>query len=86
MAKGAKSALAKSDMSSPVKGGDGPVQKYKPTPSPKKKDREHNKPNIVNLMNPNGTCYGWAFHNFYDAKEELKSLSKEMAWSPLLEA
>ena len=26
-------------------------------------------------MHPNGTCYGWAFHNFYDAKEELKSLS-----------
>jgi hypothetical protein len=35
MAKGAKSASAnKSDiMSLPVKAGDGPVQKYKPTPS-----------------------------------------------------
>jgi hypothetical protein len=75
MAKGAKSASAKSDMSSPVRGGGGPLQKYKPTPSPKKKDGERNKPKIVNLMNPDGTCYGWAFHNFYDAKEELKSLS-----------
>jgi len=75
MAKGAKSASAKGDMSSPVKGGGGPLQKYKPSPSPTKKDGERNKPKIVNLMHPNGTCYGWAFHNFYDAKEELKSLS-----------
>jgi hypothetical protein len=74
MAKGAKSTSAKSDMSSPVKGGGGPVQKCKPTPSPKKKDERH-KPKIVNMMHPHGTAYGWAFHNFYNAKEELKSLS-----------
>jgi hypothetical protein len=74
MAKGATKSSAKRDMSSPVKGGGGPVQKYKPTPSPKKKDERH-KPKIVHLMHPNGTAYGWAFHNFYDAKEELKSLS-----------
>ncbi len=39
MAKFAKKALAKGDISSPVKGGGEPVQKYKPSPkypSPKK--------------------------------------------------
>jgi hypothetical protein len=30
---------------------------------------------IINLSYPDGTPYGWAFHGFYDAKEELKSLS-----------
>jgi hypothetical protein len=77
MSKSAKSATAKGDISLPVKGGGGPVQKYKPSPkkpSPKK-EGEGKKPKIVNLMYPDGTCYGWAFHNFYDAKEELKSLS-----------
>ena len=73
MVKTGKAASTKGDMSMPVKGGGGPV-KYKQTPSPKKKDERH-KPKIVNLMHPDGTCYGWAFHNFYDAKEELKSLS-----------
>ncbi len=50
MAKSAKSALAKGDISSPVKGGGGPVQKYKPSPkypSPKK-EGEQKKPKIVN--------------------------------------
>ena len=75
MTKGAKGLPTKSDMSSPVKGGGGPLQKYKPSPSPTKKDGQRNKPKIVNLMHPNGTCYGWAFYNFYAAKEELKSLS-----------
>jgi hypothetical protein len=74
MAKGAKAASTKSDMSTPVKSGGGSVQKYIPSVSPKKKDERH-KPKIVNLKHPNGTSYGWAFHNFYDAKEELKSLS-----------
>ncbi len=32
----------------------------------------------INLMHPSGTCYGWAFHNFYAAKEELKSLSNRL--------
>jgi hypothetical protein len=26
-------------------------------------------------MHPNGTSYGWAFFNFYDAKDHLKRLS-----------
>jgi hypothetical protein len=78
MAKGAKgSPPTKSDMASPVKAGGGTMQKYSPSPTQKKKD-ERNKPKIVNLMHPNGTCYGWAFHNFYAAKEELKSLSNRL--------
>jgi hypothetical protein len=75
MAKGAKGAPpTKTDMASPVKAGGGTMQKYSPFPIQKKKD-ERNKPKIANLMHPNGTCYGWAFHNFYAAKEELKSIS-----------
>jgi len=75
MTKGAKGAPpTKSDMSSPVKAGGRTIQKFSPSPTQKKKD-ERNKPKIVNLMHPNGTCYGWAFYNFYAAKEELKSLS-----------
>ncbi len=45
MAKSAKSAPAKGDISSPVKGGGGPVQKYKPSPkkpSPKKEGEGKN--------------------------------------------
>ncbi len=76
MTKGAKGAQppTKSDMSSPVKAGGKTIQKSSPSPAQKKKD-ERNKPKIVNLIHPSGTCYGWAFYNFYDAKEELKSLS-----------
>jgi hypothetical protein len=58
MAKAAKGAPpTKSDMASPVKAGGGTLQKYSPSPTQKKKD-ERNKPKIVNLMHPNGTCYG----------------------------
>jgi len=76
MTKTAKGAQppTKSDMSSPVKAGVQTIQKSSPSPAQKKKD-ERNKPKIVNLIHPSGTCYGWAFYNFYDAKEELKSLS-----------
>ena len=76
MTKTAKGAQppTKSDMSSPVKAGVKTIQKSSPSPAQKKKD-ERNKPKIVNLIHPSGTCYGWAFYNFYDAKEELKSLS-----------
>jgi hypothetical protein len=78
MAKGAKGAPpTKSEMASPVKAGGGTMLKFSPSPTQKKKD-EHKKPKIVNLMHPNGTCYGWAFHNFYAAKEELKSLSNRL--------
>jgi hypothetical protein len=78
MAKGTKGAPpTKTDMASPVKSGGGTMQKYSPSPIQKKKD-ERNKLKIVNLMHPNGTCYGWAFHNFYAAKEELKSLSSRL--------
>ena len=71
MAKAAKGAPPMKEMSSPKKAGGGTLQKYSPSPTQKKKD-ERNKPKIVNLMHPNGTCYGWAFHNFYAAKDELK--------------
>jgi hypothetical protein len=76
MTKTAKGAQppTKSEMSSPVKAGVKTIQKSSPSPAQKKKD-ERNKPKIVNLIHPSGTCYGWAFYNFYDAKEELKSLS-----------
>jgi hypothetical protein len=78
MAKAAKGAPpTKSDMETPVKAGGGTTVKYSPSPIQKKRD-ERNKPKIVNLMHPNGTCYGWAFHNFYAAKEELKSLSNRL--------
>jgi len=71
MAKSPKSGSAKGEMPLPAKGGG---QKYKPSLSPMKKEGDK-KTKILNLMHPNGTCNGWAFHNFYDAKEELKSLS-----------
>ena len=76
MTKNSKGAQppTKSEMSSPVKAGVKTIQKSSPSPAQKKKD-ERNKPKIVNLIHPSGTCYGWAFYNFYDAKEELKSLS-----------
>ena len=79
MTKGAKGAPpTKSEMASPVKAGGGTMLKYSPSPTQKKKD-ERNKPKIANLIYPNGTCYGWAFHNFYAAKEELKRLSNRLA-------
>jgi hypothetical protein len=79
MTKTAKGAQppTKSEMSSPVKAGVKTIQKSSPSPAQKKKD-ERNKPKIVNLIHPSGTCYGWAFYNFYDAKEELKSLSNRL--------
>jgi len=78
MANGAKGAPpTKSEMCSPVKADGGTMQKYSPSPTQKKKD-ERSKPKIVNLMHPNGTCYGWAFQYFYAAKDELKSLSNRL--------
>ena len=78
MTKGAKGPPPKkSEVASPVKAGGGTMLKYSPSPAQKKKD-ERNKPKIVNLIHPNGTCYGWAFYNFYAAKEELKSLSNRL--------
>jgi hypothetical protein len=76
MMKGAKGASpTKSDMSIPVKAAGGTTLKKSPPPSPQKKKDDRNKAKIVNLMHPNGTCYGWAFFNFYDAKDHLKRLS-----------
>jgi len=78
MTKGAKGATTtKSDMSSPAKAGGKTIQKLSPSSAQKKKN-ERNRPKIVNLIHPNGTCYGWAFYNFYAAKEELKRLSNKL--------
>ena len=76
MTKGAKGASpTKSDMSIPVKAAGGTTLKKSPPPSPQKKKDDRNKAKIVNLMHPSGTGYGWAFYNFYGAKEYLKGLS-----------
>jgi len=77
MAKAAKGAPPTKEMASPYNAGGGTLQKFSPSPTQKKKD-ERNTPKIVNLMHPSGTCYGWAFYNFCDAKEELKSLSNRL--------
>ena len=76
MAKAAKIPPANGDTSSPKKGAGGSTQKYKPSPQKTSPKKEGKKPKIVNLKHPDGTCYGWAFFHFYNAKEELKSLSK----------
>ena len=84
MTKAAKGAPpTKSDMSSPVKAGGKTIQKFSPSPAQKRKD-ERNKPKIVNLIHPDGTCYGWAFYNFYAAKEELKSLSNKLGMTTVI--
>ena len=85
MAKVAKGAppTTKEMSSPPAKAGGGTTAKYSPSPGQKKKD-ERNKPKIVNLIHPNGTCYGWAFHNFYAAKEDLKSLSNGLGMITVL--
>jgi hypothetical protein len=75
MGKSAKNPPANGDTSSPKKGASGSAQKYKPSPQKTSPKKEGKKPKIVNLKHPDGTCYGWAFFNFYNAKEELKSLS-----------
>ena len=75
MAKAAKIPPANGDTSSPKKGAGGSTQKYKPSPQKTSPKKEGKKPKIVNLKHPDGTCYGWAFFHFYNAKEELKSLS-----------
>ena len=74
MTKAAKSPVVVGDRSSPKKGVP-TIQKYKPSPQKTPPKPEGKKPKIVNLKHPDGTCYGWAFFHFFDAKEELKSLS-----------
>ncbi len=75
MAKAAKIPAANGDTSSPKKGASGSVQKYKPSPPKTSPKKEGTNLKIVNLKHPDGTCYGWAFFHFFNAKEELKSLS-----------
>ena len=75
MAKAAKIPPTNGDASSPKKGAGGSTQKYKPSPQKTSPKKEGKKLKIVNLKHPDGTCSGWAFFHFYNAKEELKSLS-----------
>ena len=35
-------------------------------------------------MHPSGTCYGWAFYNFYHAKEYLKGLSNRLGMTTVI--
>ena len=74
MVKATKNPVVNGDTSSPKKGVT-TIQKYKPSPQKTSPKKEGKKPKIVNLKHPDGTCYGWAFFHFYNAKEELKSLS-----------
>ena len=57
MAKAAKIPPANGDTSSPKKGAGGSTQKYKPSPQKTSLKKEGKKPKIVNLKNPDGTCY-----------------------------
>ncbi len=45
-------------------------------PSPKKEEDVKKRHTIINLVHPDAaeTPYGWAFKNFYDAKEHIKAL------------
>jgi hypothetical protein len=86
MTKGAKSASpSKSDMPSPAKAAAGTtLKKFSPSSPPQKKKDDRNKPQIFNLMHPSGTCYGWAFYNFYHAKEYLKGLSNRLGMTTII--
>jgi hypothetical protein len=48
-------------------------------PSPKKNEDIKKKHEIINLVHLDAakTPYGWAFKNFYDAREHLKALSNK---------
>ncbi len=48
-------------------------------PSPKKDKDVKKQHKIINLVHPDATetPYGWAFKNFYDAREHLKALSNK---------
>jgi hypothetical protein len=48
-------------------------------PSPKKDKDVKKRHKIINLVHPDDaeTPYGWAFENFYDAREHLKALSNK---------
>jgi hypothetical protein len=61
---------------SPGKGKDASKGPNPYSPSPKKAaDEKKNTHNIKPLVNTNGTPYGWAFENFYNAKDFVKDLS-----------
>ena len=61
---------------SPGKGKDASkgLNPYSPSPRKAAEDKK-NSHNIKPLINANGTPYGWAFENFYNAKDFVKDLS-----------
>ncbi len=48
-------------------------------PSPKKVEDVKKRHKIINLVHPDAaeTPYGWAFENFYDAREHIKALGNK---------
>ena len=74
-----KSIAAKpavSSKKSPVKVMAPPKSPNPYSSSPKKTaDEKKNSHNIIPLVDNNGTLYGWAFENFYNAKDFVKDLS-----------
>ena len=71
----AKAAVTTSKRS-PGKGKDASKGPNPYSPSPRKAaDEKKNSHNINPLVNTNGTPYGWAFENFYNAKDFVKDLS-----------
>jgi hypothetical protein len=70
--------MAKSPVNNGNKQGKGGQNRRKF--SPKKKDKDGTKRHkIINLVHPDAaeTPYGWAFKNFYDAREHIKALSNK---------
>jgi hypothetical protein len=55
------------------------VVKMKATFHPTKDKYMEKRHKIINLVHPDAaeTLYGWAFKNFYDAREDLKTLSNK---------
>ncbi len=55
-------------------------------PSPKKDKDIKKRHKIINLVHPGAaeSPYGWAFENFYDAREHLKDLSNKTGGTPAI--
>ncbi len=58
-----------------VRGGQNEIK----FPSPKKDKDVKKRHKIINLVHPDAaeTPYGWAFENFYDAKEHIKAMGNK---------
>jgi hypothetical protein len=60
------------------KNGSGGQNEIK-VPSPKRDEDVKKRQKIINLVHPDAaeTSYGWAFKNFYDAREHIKVLGNK---------